>query len=75
MQISLENNPQLQAALLHRLKLEYAEVSAANFALDIIAGQLAQDKDALEQRVADLGAANTRMHEEIRALRDAAKEA
>jgi hypothetical protein len=69
MQINLNDNPALKDALLNRLKAEYAETAAANFCLDMLAGQLQIDKTALEQRVEDLVAANTRMVDDNNALR------
>jgi regulator of replication initiation timing len=69
MQINLEQNPGLKDALFVRLKEEMAETMLANFALDLIAGSLTQEKTALEARVAELVEANTRLHDEHAQMR------
>jgi regulator of replication initiation timing len=69
MQIDLNDNPALKDALFTRLKAEMAETLLANFALDLIAGSLTQEKAALEARVAELVEANTRLHTDLEAMR------
>jgi regulator of replication initiation timing len=69
MQINLNDNPELKDALLQRLKNEFAETCTANFALDMLAGQLHQQKAELQARVDELVAANTRLVEDTNNLR------
>ena len=52
-----------------RLKAEFAETATANFVLDMIAAQLAQEKAELTARVDDLVAANTRLQDDVNKLR------
>lgn len=69
MQIDLKDNPALKEALLTRLKAEFAETCVANFVLDMLAGQMAQEKAELQARVDDLVGANTRLNADCTAMR------
>ena len=69
MQINIKDNPELTAALLHRMGMEYAETAKANFVLDIVGEALMAEKAELQKRVEDLQLANRRLHDENSGLR------
>jgi hypothetical protein len=69
MQIDISQNPSLQTALNARMADELGQVMQDKFLLDIVAENLFAENSALKERVAQLVDANTRLNDDIRALR------